>query len=101
MTGPNMFTGIERKPLKQREATIIFKALANQNRRAVLYCLRRGITRPIEIAAEVGISPPTVLYHLRVLKEANLTEAYPRTAESNVDIETLDSLVSFIWDRYR
>ena len=50
-------------------------ALGDPTRRAIFEQLRRGPRAVGEIAGELPVSRPAVSQHLRVLKEAGLSEA--------------------------
>jgi len=49
-----------------------FSALADPTRRAVVRLLARGPRRAGELAAELGMAPPSLSRHLRVLKQGGL-----------------------------
>ena len=49
-----------------------FSALADPTRRAVVRLLARGPHRAGELAAELGMAPPSLSRHLRVLKQGGL-----------------------------
>lgn len=53
----------------------VFDALADPTRRSVLQSLGRGPRRSGELADELGIAPPAMSKHLRVLLEAGVVEA--------------------------
>lgn len=51
------------------------RALADENRRAILSVIRKE-ARPVgEIAESIGVSQQTASHHLKVLKEAGLAES--------------------------
>jgi DNA-binding transcriptional ArsR family regulator len=54
------------------DATLL--ALADPNRRGVIDLLRRGPRRAGELADELGLSPPAMSRHLRVLRTHGLIE---------------------------
>jgi DNA-binding transcriptional ArsR family regulator len=49
-------------------------ALADPNRRGVVDLLRRGPRPANEIASAVGLSPPAMSRHLRILRQGGLVE---------------------------
>lgn len=49
-----------------------FKALADENRRAILFYLKNGRKCAGDIAKQFVISPPSVSYHLSVLEKSHL-----------------------------
>jgi DNA-binding transcriptional ArsR family regulator len=49
-------------------------ALADPCRRGVVDLLRKGPQRASEIAAAMGVSPPAMSRHLRVLRQSGLVE---------------------------
>jgi len=56
---------------------VIFAALAEPTRRAILDLLRDG-ERPVsQLVDELGASQPSVSKHLRVLREAGLVDVRP------------------------
>lgn len=54
----------------------IFKVLSDPQRRDVLVMLRDGRLSAGEIAERLGVSPPALSYHLRLLKGAELVSEY-------------------------
>lgn len=59
-------------PAPQADLDQAFAALADPTRRAVIGALLRRPHRAGELAAEVGMSPPALSRHLRVLAQAGL-----------------------------
>jgi len=53
---------------------LIFKALADANRRKILQLLQQGDLTAGEIAAQFEISKPSISHHLNILKQANLVQ---------------------------
>lgn len=51
-----------------------FGALAEPTRRGVVEALRTGPLRAGELAAALGVRPPALTRHLRVLREAGLVQ---------------------------
>ena len=54
----------------------IFKVLSDPQRRDILVMLRDGRLSAGEIAERLGVSPPALSYHLRLLKGAELVSEY-------------------------
>ena len=54
----------------------IFKVLSDPQRRDILVMLRDGRLSAGEIADRLGVSPPALSYHLRLLKGAELVSEY-------------------------
>ncbi|ACL69036.1 autorepressor SdpR family transcription factor [Halothermothrix orenii] len=52
-----------------------FKALADANRRKILFLLKESDLTAGEIASEFDISKPSISHHLNILKNAGLVEA--------------------------
>ncbi len=57
---------------------LIFKALADANRRKILQLLQQGDLTAGEIAAQFEISKPSISHHLNILKHANLVQDFRR-----------------------
>ncbi len=74
----------------------MFKALACPARRRVLKELAHDIESPTEIAATVGVSPPTVIHHIRVLREAGLVEPNFCDETPAVDRAALEALIHYL-----
>jgi len=64
----------------EAELAVLFAALADPARRQVLQLLGAGPRRAGELAAAVGMSPPAMSRHLRVLLQAGIV-ADERTAQ--------------------
>ena len=54
----------------------IFKVLSDPQRRDILVMLREGRMSAGEIAEKLGVSLPSLSYHLRLLKGAELVTEY-------------------------
>lgn len=54
----------------------IFKVLSDPQRRDILVMLRDGRLSAGEIAERLGVSPPALSYHLRLLKGTELVSEY-------------------------
>ncbi|MCK4812619.1 MAG: winged helix-turn-helix transcriptional regulator [Candidatus Marinimicrobia bacterium] len=50
----------------------IFTALSDETRRKILVLLRKGSLTAGEIAGHFDISKPSITFHLKILKEADL-----------------------------
>lgn len=57
------------------DLSLLFHALADPTRRAILTRLAAGAAPVSELAAPTGLSLPSVLRHLSVLEAAGLTES--------------------------
>lgn len=55
---------------------IIFKVLADEQRRDILVMLKKERMNAGEIAEKLGITPAALSYHLKLLKEADLVLEY-------------------------
>jgi DNA-binding transcriptional ArsR family regulator len=60
--------------------------LADPLRRQIIAMLALRVRRPRQIAAELGLSAPTISYHLRLLREAGLIEP----VRSEIDNRVID-----------
>jgi DNA-binding transcriptional ArsR family regulator len=78
--------------------TNIFKVLADSQRRDILVMLRNGKLSAGEIAEKLGISPPALSYHLRLLKQADLIIEYKQKNFVFYEINTsvLDELIMWV-----
>lgn len=56
----------------EHDLSLVFHALADPTRRAILARLARGAAPVTELAAPTGLKLPTVMRHLSVLEEAGL-----------------------------
>ena len=61
-----------RKPTTQDRLSMVFGALADPTRRAMLERLRGGERSVTELAKPFGMSQPTISKHLKVLENAGL-----------------------------
>ncbi|MCW2134258.1 ArsR/SmtB family transcription factor [Arthrobacter sp. VKM Ac-2550] len=84
------------------ELSVVFAALADPTRRAILSRLRQGPTTVGELAEPFSMSRPAISQHLRVLQNAGLiertTSAQWRTC--NLRTEPLDDVSAWI-DHHR
>lgn len=60
------------KPRRAEAVDAALAALADPTRRAVIDLLARGVQRPGELSDALGLSPPALSRHLRVLKRSGL-----------------------------
>ena len=56
----------------EQQLDLVFHALSNHTRRAILGCLKGGPTRITDLAAPFDMSLPAVSKHVRVLERAGL-----------------------------
>lgn len=82
------------------ESALMFKALSDENRLKILELLIKGETCGCTLIDKLPISQPTLSYHLRLLTDAGLTEAYK---EGNwkkhfVNKDKIDQLIQFLTD---
>jgi DNA-binding transcriptional ArsR family regulator len=61
-----------RKSTKPDSLSVIFGALSDPTRRAMLERLRTGVRSVTELAEPFGMSQPTISRHLKVLEHAGL-----------------------------
>ena len=89
------------------ELNVVFAALADPTRRAMLAMLAAGEATVMELAAPFSISQPAVTKHLKVLEQAHLVfrsrEAQRRPARANLQkvTEAMGWLESYrqIWEK--
>ena len=67
-----MYTRSRRSSAKPDKLSLIFGALADPTRRAMLERLRTGSCSVTELAEPFGVSQPTISKHLKVLEKAGL-----------------------------
>lgn len=80
------------------DLSLIFQALADPTRRAMLGRLGQGAVPVSELARPTGLALPTVMRHLAVLEEAELiaTEKTGRTRMCRVRPETLAATADWL-----
>ena len=61
-----------RTPARADELSLVFGALADPTRRAMLEHLRKGVRSVSELAEPFRVSQPTISKHLKVLERAGL-----------------------------
>lgn len=78
--------------------SLIFQALSDPTRRAMLARLGQGAVPVSELARPTGLALPTIMRHLLVLEEAALitTEKTGRTRMCRARPETLDATVDWL-----
>ena len=67
-----IYARTRRPPAKPDKLSLIFGALADPTRRAMLERLRKGPRSVTELAEPFGVSQPTISKHLKVLENAGL-----------------------------
>ena len=67
-----MYTSSGRASTKSDKLSLVFGALADPTRRAMLERLRKGPRSVTELAEPFGVSQPTISKHLKVLEKAGL-----------------------------
>lgn len=79
----------------REEWVLVFGALASGPRLQILECLRRGPVRCREILDVVGLSQPTVSYHLAKLERAGILVKEKRGTRNCYRIdEVLESVLT-------
>ncbi len=73
-------------PVASRELDTAFAALADGKRREVIGALLARPQRAGELAREVGLSPPALSRHLRILRRAGLVHEDGDAADARVRI---------------
>lgn len=56
----------------------VFNALSDETRRKILVLLKKGSMNAGQIAEHFDISKPSITFHLKILKEAELVESKKR-----------------------
>ncbi|SDL93189.1 helix-turn-helix transcriptional regulator [Arthrobacter sp. ok362] len=79
------------QPLSDRELDVVFHALADPTRRAILVRLCDGPAAVSELAAPFGMSLPAVVQHLQVLEASGLirSEKIGRVRSCSIDHATV------------
>jgi DNA-binding transcriptional ArsR family regulator len=67
-----------------------FAALSDPTRRGVVDLLRRGPRRAGELAEALGVSPPALSRHLRILRESGLVEETGHDEDARVSVYRLE-----------
>jgi ArsR family transcriptional regulator len=60
----------------KKDMAKVFKALSDENRLYIIELLLKGELCGCILIDKLDISQPTLSYHLRILKDANLTTSY-------------------------
>lgn len=89
-------------PTALDDLSLVFQALADPTRRAIITRLKGGTSTVTELAAPFSMSRPAVSQHLKVLERAGLIE---RTADAQwrrctLRTEPLDEVAAWV-DRHR
>lgn len=66
-----------------------FAALADPTRRRVVELLRGGARRPGELAESLGMSPPALSRHLKILRQGGLVEERLDALDARVRLYSL------------
>ena len=78
----------------------LFKALSDDNRLTILKLLIQGETCGCTLIDKLPITQPTLSYHLRVLTDAGITQAYKEGTwvKHHVNHEKIDELIQYLTD---
>ena len=71
-------------PEVPRELDATFAALADGTRRGVVALLRTAPRRAGELAEQLGMRPPAMSRHLRILQESGIIEEAPQDGDARV-----------------
>lgn len=84
------------------QLSVVFHALADPTRRAILLQLTQGDATVAELAAPFSVSQPAISQHLKVLEEARLISRSRRATArlSHLEAEPLREATTWL-DRYR
>jgi len=84
------------------QLSVVFRALADPTRRAILVQLTKGDATVTELAAPFSVSQPAISQHLKVLEEAGLISRTRRATArlSHLEAEPLRQATAWL-DRYR
>ncbi len=84
------------------QLSVVFHALADPTRRAILLQLTQGDATVAELAAPFSVSQPAISQHLKVLEEARLISRSRRATSrlSHLEAEPLREATAWL-DRYR
>ena len=78
----------------------LFKAISDENRLTILKLLLQGETCGCTLIDKLSITQPTLSYHLRILTDAGITQAYKEGTwvKHHVNHEIIDQLIKFLTD---
>jgi len=78
----------------------LFKALSDDNRLTILKLLIQGETCGCTLIDKLPITQPTLSYHLRILTDAGITQAYKEGTwvKHHVNHEKIDELIQYLID---
>ena len=87
---------------REHQLDLVFGALADPTRRAILARLARGDATVRELAEPFDVSRPAISKHLRVLERAHLVRRIPEGRMSRCAIDAASMRGAAAWvDRYR
>ncbi len=99
---PEIVTKIQTRVEEVAGLSELFKALADETRLKVLYCLCLEELCGCDLAAILGLSTPAVSHHLRILKAARLVISrregklvYYSAADSHVEHIIQEGLIHY------
>jgi DNA-binding transcriptional ArsR family regulator len=83
------------------ELDVVFHALADPSRRAIVERLYAGSATVTDLAAPLPMSMPAVLQHLQVLQDSGLVRSRKvgRVRTCSVDVDALEPVERWIADR--
>jgi ArsR family transcriptional regulator len=78
----------------------LFKAISDENRLTILKLLLQGETCGCTLIDKLSITQPTLSYHLRILTDAGITQAYKEGTwvKHHVNHEKIDQMIKFLTD---
>ncbi len=88
-------------PNHSQQLDLMFHALADGNRRAMIDRLSKSAAKVSDFAGQLGVSLPTVLQHLSVLEEAGLVSSQKvgRVRTCTLDTQALSRAEQWINER--
>lgn len=81
-----------------KNLSLVFKALGDPTRRAILKALRKRDLTPSEILAGLDVSQPTLSHHLDILKRAGLVAGLRRGQHIvyTLDMDVFEMAVEYL-----